>query len=154
VYDQRTKAAANEVAEVTPTHNVVADPPASLYMYLLALAASVSLCTPSFRWLSTDIVIGRDSLLFMMRWVINSQKLSDFRVDLNLVGASTVVFTRWIPKRTQKATPGSYGVSYERNETVQAAGCESARWGGHYRVLSYVGVCLYSLNNTPSSCAV
>jgi hypothetical protein len=81
----------------------------------------------------------------MMRWVINSQKLSDFRVDLNLVGASTVVFTRWIPKRTQKATPGSYGVSYERNETVQATGCESARWGGHYRVLSYVGVCLYSI---------
>jgi hypothetical protein len=144
VYAQRAEDAANEVAEVTPTHNIVADPPASLYMYLLALVASVSLCTPTFCWPSTDIVIGRDSLLFMMRWVSKSGRLSDFRVDLNLVGDGTVVFTRWIPKRTQTATPGSYGVSYERKETVQAIGCESARWGGHYRVLSYVGVCLHS----------
>jgi hypothetical protein len=114
---------------------------ASAELGLLAIIACVSVCTPAFSWSNVDILTGKDSLVCLFRWLAGrSGPDQGFRVDLSLTGSKTIVMTRWIPRREQKATPNSFGVSYERDQTSPALGCENGRWGGHQRLISYVSV--------------
>ena len=62
----------------------------------------------------------------------------DFRIDLQLGGANTVLMERWAARTREVITPpkGGCRANFEREHTAAAEGCENG--GGHYRIVQYV----------------
>ncbi|KAL0577147.1 hypothetical protein V5O48_004823, partial [Marasmius crinis-equi] len=90
----------------------------------------------AFRWASVDIVTDRNGLRKLLRW-IRGNTTESFRIDLQLAGQKTVLFTRWEPRT--KAFPEYYGHTFGHNfeeaATSPAKGCEGET--GHHRVVQY-----------------
>jgi hypothetical protein len=90
---------------------------------------------PPFPWGSMDFVTDRNGLRKLIRWIVGGQ-VKDFRIDVQLAGRKTVLLNRW-EKRTREPLSGrTYGFSFEKASTVQAAGCKES--SGHHRIISYV----------------
>jgi hypothetical protein len=119
-----------------------ARPGAGHAISLLALLEAVDIVTTDegkpFSWPSVDVVTDRNSLRNLIRWIDSPNRLDDFRIDLYIAGSGTLILTRWKATTQVLALPGSYGFSYEKNETVAAPGCEQGDEAGHDRILSYV----------------
>ena len=103
---------------------------------LLALVAAVSHHAPTFPLSSVDFVTDRNGLRKLWRWVSGDDGAGTFRIDIERVGARTVLMERWEVERTQAGGPG-YEKEFEKASTTPAAGCERAT--GHHRILTYVG---------------
>lgn len=115
---------------------------------LLAMLAAVDECTASaapFDWNMADVITDRNSLRNLLRWVNQSptRKVDEFRIDMHLAGERSLVLTRWKRDTHVQALPGSFGFSYEENQTTPAPGCEDSRDAGHVRIISYV--CTHTL---------
>ncbi|TBU25106.1 hypothetical protein BD311DRAFT_700940 [Dichomitus squalens] len=61
----------------------------------------------------------------------------DFRIDLQLGGADTVLMHRWAARAREVAVPPKAGcrLNFEREATKAAQGCENG--AGHYRIVQY-----------------
>jgi hypothetical protein len=108
---------------------------------VLAMLAAVSECTApdAFQWSTCDFVSDRNSLRHLLRWAGQWGKLDDFRIDLSLVGAKTVVLTRWNRHVSEWAPSTSgYGTSFKIHQTMAAPGCEVTAKGSHDRIVNYV----------------
>ncbi|KAF9259086.1 hypothetical protein L218DRAFT_963957 [Marasmius fiardii PR-910] len=109
-----------------------------------------------FDWSSVDIVTDRNGLRKLFRWIKAKESLSkglqnaavaqpfqpwkpnkDWRIDLQLAGEKTVLFSRW--EQNTKELPGlpvtTYGLSFERATTKEGKGCEGTE--GHHRIVQY-----------------
>ena len=98
--------------------------------------------TSPFPWNSVDFVTDRNGLRKLLRWIIGGE-VREFRIDVELVGTKTILFSRW-EKRTQEQSSGrTYGFKFEKASTNHALGCEEG--SGHHRINSYVRL-FYQLN--------
>ena len=89
-----------------------------------------------FDWSSVDFVVDRNGLRKLMRWIGGDSDMRDFRIDLQLAGEQTVLFSRW-EKRTRETFSGrTFGFSFEKASTQAAPGCRDST--GHHRIISYV----------------
>ncbi|PIL34959.1 hypothetical protein GSI_02746 [Ganoderma sinense ZZ0214-1] len=61
----------------------------------------------------------------------------DFRIDLQLGGANTVLMERWAARAREVIAPpkGGCRANFEQEHTAAAPGCENG--GGHYRIVQY-----------------
>jgi hypothetical protein len=87
-------------------------------------------------WPEVDFVTDRNGLRKLLRWATSSEKLRDFRIDLQLAGNITVIMNRWEDRTVDYPHPFVYGLSFEHNTTKPAPGCEGS--DGHHRTVSYV----------------
>ncbi|KAL0064238.1 hypothetical protein AAF712_008823 [Marasmius tenuissimus] len=106
---------------------------------LLPLIASVDFHHANeakpFDWSSVDIITDRNGLRKLLRW-IQGDADRDFRIDLQLAGKKTILFTRW--EKHTKEYPmfsGTFGHNFEEASTKPAKGCEGS--SGHHRVVHY-----------------
>jgi len=88
-------------------------------------------------WPTVDVVTGRNSLRKILRWLNPSQgrEVRDFRIDVQLVGAKTLVLGRWEGRSREPPNFSSYGIGFSDATTRPALGCPSS---GHERVITYV----------------
>lgn len=98
----------------------------------------------SIDWPSVDFVTDRNNLRKLLRWITSTggQK-KEFRIDMQLAGKRTVLFTRWEQLDTRYAQ-GGYGYSFEEASTAPEQGCE--RGTCHDRIIKYVSDCGSILN--------
>ena len=109
----------------------------------------------SMDWPAIDIVADRSSLRKLLRWIkysdsceripkhsnsYPSANLHEFRIDLQLGGAKTVLMQRWDTRTCQYVTPPNFGcrVNFEKATVSPAPGCESG--SDHYRIVQYVRI--------------
>lgn len=107
---------------------------------LLALVASVHAKQPDFAFSEVDVVVTRNSLRKLLRWIRSrgeSGGVAEFRIDVDVVGR-TMLLTRREPRNTeQHRVSHGVGLSFERASTDLP--CEDyARHMGHHRVVQYV----------------
>jgi hypothetical protein len=92
--------------------------------------------TEQVDWSSVDIVTDRNGLRKLLRWATASEKLRDFRIDVQLAGTMTIILNRWEPRSVDHPHPAVYGYSFEHNTTRTPPGCEGST--GHHRIIRYV----------------
>ncbi|KAI0314214.1 hypothetical protein OF83DRAFT_464548, partial [Amylostereum chailletii] len=113
-------------------HRMPAAPLAPLFAAVDALATPVD-------WPAVDFVLDLGCLRRLMGWLDAAAdapaKDDEFRVDLELVGAETVVMQRWEAATTAAPRRGSYGHSFEEKTTCDGKGCRGST--GHYRIVRY-----------------
>lgn len=88
-------------------------------------------------WGSVDILTDRNNLRKLLAY-LDDHDTKDFRIDLQLVGAWTVVLQRWEERTAEEGEAHGYGDTFEQKFTALAPDCEAAAFAGHHRVISYV----------------
>ena len=95
-------------------------------------------------WPAVDVITDRNSLRKLLRWLNPSagREVRDFRIDVELVGAKTIVMYRWDGCSLELPPVGkSYGYAFEAATSRAAPGCPSS---GHHRAITYVRFhCMY-----------
>lgn len=88
-------------------------------------------------WPAVDVISDRNGLRKLLRWLNPSpgREVRDFRIDVELVGAKTVVLNRWEGRSREPPTGKSYGFAFEAATSRAAPGCPSS---GHHRAITYV----------------
>ena len=89
-------------------------------------------------WPSVDVITDRHGLRKLLRWLSPSvgREVRDFgRINVELVGAKTIVLTRWERRPCQPPAMKSYGFDFEATTVRAAPGCPRS---GHHRAITYV----------------
>lgn len=103
---------------------------------LLPLFTAVDHLDPRFPFTSMDIITDRNNLRKLMRFVEGSfNKKKGFRIDLQLIGKSTVLFGRH-EERAMVRAGQEWGHSFERVTTKPFTGCNEGI--SHHRIVTYV----------------
>ncbi|KAL4256635.1 Decapping nuclease [Pleurotus pulmonarius] len=87
---------------------------------------------PPFDWTAFHFITDRSLLRQLHRWACAEKGLA-FRIDVQLLGAETVVMGRY--KMDTVRYPRSFGSSFEDMFTRPAEGCENT--ATHHRIISY-----------------
>jgi hypothetical protein len=84
-----------------------------------------------------DAITDRNGLRKLLRWLNPSpgRAVRDFRIDVQLLGAKTLVLSRWESPTREIHTGRSFGHAFETAMTCVAPDCPSS---GHQRVITYV----------------
>jgi hypothetical protein len=136
---------AKKDSELKPNGTVFVDQnsnrfPTAPLLPLFAAVDEVQATSPDagvpFDWASADVISDRNGLRKLIRWAEDSEKLKDFRIDVELVGYRTVLLGRWEKRNIEAANPWSFGFGFEHVTTREANGCEGAT--GHHRIITYV----------------
>jgi hypothetical protein len=92
---------------------------------------------PPVDWPAVDVITDRNGLRKLLRWLYPSggREVRDFRIDVELVGAKTIVFNRWEGRTREPPTGKSYGFTFEAATARAAPGCPGS---GHHRTITYV----------------
>jgi hypothetical protein len=87
-------------------------------------------------WPAVDVVTDRNGLRKLLRWLNPSpgREVRDFRIDVELVGAKTIVLNRWEGRSREPPTGKTYGFAFEAATGRAAPGCPSS---GHHRAITY-----------------
>lgn len=87
------------------------------------------------QWAELDIITERNNLRKLLTWAAgnSTSKANNFRIDVELVGARTVLLRQW-DERTHSRPNDSYGFSFEEHTTVSPPGSNSS----YYRIIEYV----------------
>ena len=92
---------------------------------------------PPTRWSSIDFVTDRRNLRKLLRWIDGrSRGRRAVRIDTQLAGKKTVLFSGWEETTKERAQYPSWGHSFEAFSTAPAAGCLGT--SGHHRIVKYV----------------
>ncbi|KAI0783481.1 hypothetical protein C8Q75DRAFT_810811 [Abortiporus biennis] len=90
--------------------------------------------TNRVNWVEVDFVTDRNSLRKLLRWV--SGENQEFRIDIQLAGIKTVLFTRFEQRVLATSAGGTgYGYNFEKESTTEVPGCEETT--GYHRVVKY-----------------
>jgi hypothetical protein len=100
-----------------------------------ALIAAVQYIEPGYEWPEVDILTTRNSLRRLLSWVTGKVD-RDFRIDFQLLGKNTVVFSfrRGNDKKTFYG-PNGYGHNFEVAFTESSTGHKVLK---HHRIIEYV----------------
>jgi hypothetical protein len=92
---------------------------------------------PPVDWPDVDVVTDRNGLRKLLRWLNPSEgrEVRDFRIDVELVGAKTIVLNRWEGRTREPPIGKSFGFAFEAATARAAPGCPSS---GHHRTITYV----------------
>jgi len=87
-------------------------------------------------WPAVDVITDRNGLRKLLRWLNPSEgrEVRDFRIDVELVGARTIVLNRWEGRTREPPTGKSFGFAFEAATARAAPGCPSS---GHHRTITY-----------------
>ncbi|OCH92808.1 hypothetical protein OBBRIDRAFT_790819 [Obba rivulosa] len=114
-------------------------PRATLYPLFRAVdVVSEEEATGAIDWSSVDFVTDRNGLRKLLRWIQDSDgSAKEFRIDTQLAGKRTVLLNRWEKRTRENAdlTKFTFGISFERENTTPAPGCEGGT--GHHRIVNY-----------------
>ncbi|PCH40480.1 hypothetical protein WOLCODRAFT_117364 [Wolfiporia cocos MD-104 SS10] len=113
-------------------------PMTPLYPLLRAVDIVAEETADPVDWRSVDLVTDRNCLRNLLRWCGGGgNKPRDFRIDMQLAGRRTVLFSRFVTKFTEgtSAIQPTYGFSFERESTMHASGCENSI--SHARIVKY-----------------
>ncbi|GJE88252.1 hypothetical protein PsYK624_043350 [Phanerochaete sordida] len=89
-------------------------------------------------WSAVDVVTDRNNLRKLLSWLGSGARREDFRIDVQLAGARTLLFQRWEPRASEIVGEGrGFGHSYEEHCTTTPPGLERWKSTGHHRVISY-----------------
>ncbi|KAF9005476.1 hypothetical protein BDQ17DRAFT_1423963 [Cyathus striatus] len=84
-------------------------------------------------WPEVDFVTDRNQLRMLLRWVADED--TEFRIDMQLAGAKTILLSRW-EKRTRERFPGlTYALNFVQASTSPVSDCPDST--GHHRILTY-----------------
>ena len=86
-------------------------------------------------WPKVDVITDRNGLRKLLRWLSPGKWVPGFRIDVQLVGTKTLVFSRWENCAREPASGHSHGFRFEQAMTRPAPGCPSS---GHHRTITYV----------------
>jgi len=88
-------------------------------------------------WPTVDVITDRNGLRKLLRWLNPSpgRDVRDFRIDVELVGAKTLVLSRWEGRMFEPPKGRTYGYGFENATTCAAPGCPSS---SHHRAIKYV----------------
>ena len=88
-------------------------------------------------WPAVDVITDRNALRKLLRWLNPSEgrEVRDFRIDVELVGAKTIVLNRWEGSLREPPSGKSFGFAFEAATSRAAPGCPSS---GHHRAITYV----------------
>ncbi|KAI0044338.1 hypothetical protein FA95DRAFT_1497226 [Auriscalpium vulgare] len=109
---------------------------------LLPVIQAADAMTKAVDWPSVDFIVSRNFLTKLLRWIRGSSRKDgggwyDFRLDLELVGGKTVLFTRWDAGVWDGYSHSrSYGLNFEKATTSPAKGCDNGKMG-HHRIVKY-----------------
>ena len=80
-------------------------------------------------WPEVDVITDRNGLRKLLRWLNPSEgrEVRDFRIDVELIGAKTIVLTRWEGRTREPPTGKSYGFSFEAATARPAMSCSANR---------------------------
>jgi len=87
-------------------------------------------------WPAVDVISDRNGLRKLLRWLNPSEgrEVRDFRIDVELVGAKTIMLNRWEFRDREPPTGRSYGFAFEAATSRAAPGCPIS---GHHRAITY-----------------
>lgn len=105
---------------------------------LLPLVSALDHMSPDYNLSSADIVTDRNNLRKLLQW-IEGPRIPDFRMDLQLAGDKSVLFTRWDANSIHHPTDRKslvYGLNFERHCTKLYKDCGKST--GHHRIITYV----------------
>lgn len=97
----------------------------------------------TLRWGDLDFITDRNNLLKLLGFVdpkLAKKAKKPLRIDIDLVGAGTVLLHRWEERYAVQSDGMGFGDSFERESTTPGPGCEAATLAGHARIISYVSV--------------
>ncbi|PCH40482.1 hypothetical protein WOLCODRAFT_143128 [Wolfiporia cocos MD-104 SS10] len=110
-----------------------------LYALLRAVGVVAEMNADPMDWRSVDLVTDRNCLRNLLRWCGGSgKKPRDFRIDLQLAGQHTMLFSRFVTNYRHGVGAGvgqTYGFSFENESTIPAPGCENSI--EHARIVKY-----------------
>lgn len=97
---------------------------------------------PPVDWPAVDVISDRNGLRKLLRWLNPSEgkQVRDFRIDVELVGAKTIVLNRWEGRMREPPIGRSYGFNFEAATSRAADGCPIS---GHHRTITYVRLPLH-----------
>ena len=104
---------------------------------LLPLFRSVDVLNKEVDWPAVDVVTDRNGLRKLLRW-INGIDVKGFRIDTELAGEQTVLFSRWEFRNRENLLGRTYGLHFEEAMTSVVPGCE--RSTSHHRIVKYVRI--------------
>ena len=90
------------------------------------------------QWDTVDVVTDRNNLRKLLSFVEDSDE-NDFRIDIDLVGAWTMLLQRWEERTIESSEMRGYNESFCNTSTVAALGCEKSSIAGYHRVVTSVG---------------
>lgn len=106
-----------------------------------ALISAVKHLEPTYELGELDILTDRNSLRKLLRWVTGTAD-KDFRIDLQLAGEKTVIFSRWEEKAVVDwFQHHGYGHNFEAAYAKWPGGPKLI---GHHRIVEYVSPILCS----------
>jgi len=92
---------------------------------------------PEIDWPSIDFVTDRNGLRKLLRWINPPPDgTKDFRIDMQLAGKHTILFSRWEKRHREESKSWTYGLNFEKASTTPAEGC--TRSTGYHRIVKYV----------------
>ncbi|KAI0783480.1 hypothetical protein C8Q75DRAFT_435704 [Abortiporus biennis] len=87
-------------------------------------------------WAEVDFVTDRNNLRKLLRWVSGKARgKQDFRIDTQLAGKRTVLFTRFEQRVIAMRGGSGFGSNFEKVSTKPVPGCE--RTTGYHRIVKY-----------------
>ena len=95
------------------------------------------------KWGDFNFITDRNNLLKLLGFVdskLQKKGKRCLRIDIDLIGAGTVLLQRWEERNAAQSDGMGFGDSFERDSTTPGPGCETATLAGHTRILSYVSM--------------
>jgi hypothetical protein len=103
-----------------------------------AVDACLDATGSSFDWQGVDFISDRNGLRKLLRWIKGSSRLTDFRIEAEMVGSRTVLLGCWEERSVAAPPADSFGFGFERATTLSEEGCEHTT--GYSRIVTYVSV--------------
>jgi hypothetical protein len=107
------------------------------WLPLLAAADAIHDKKAPVDWPTVDVVTDRNGLRKLLRWLNPSEarEARDFRIDVELIGAKTIVLGRWERRTHDTPSTRTFGFAFEAATSRAAPGCPNS---GHHRAITYV----------------
>ncbi|KZV72391.1 hypothetical protein PENSPDRAFT_649816 [Peniophora sp. CONT] len=103
-----------------------------------SVLAAIDVVGTDVTWPEVDLVTNRRALRHLYRWLdgANTNARDNFRIDIDVLGDGTMLFSE-VARTFQfhDQSPG-YGVQFEIETTDAVPGCETSK--GHHRIVQYV----------------
>lgn len=103
---------------------------------MLPMILAVKHVDPEHALSDYDIVTDRNGLKKLLRWINQTDQYRDFRIDIEIVGIDTLLFSRW-DIRTYEQGGAGFGHEFKKL-TVKEAGWKESLQLDHRRIVAYV----------------
>ncbi|KAH8922498.1 hypothetical protein BT69DRAFT_235006 [Atractiella rhizophila] len=103
------------------------------------LLTAIDACNPNFNFADIDLITDRICLQRLIQWLTGTgmtDREREFRIDVQLAGEKTMIFSRWENATTEDIPPNTFwgfGQNFVKAVTTQT----NKNASGHNRIVSY-----------------